>query len=540
MDQSVAIADKGNNAPSAQPEPMSSIAPICPLGHGMQWSDLTNGYPPDSSWHCDICEKAVGPGWRWWCQRCQCDVCRRCKEEKFVAPTAQTLRDLGLTAQQVPELLRGHGLSTVGDTSTLVSRLMEHLVSLGPPQSDPGLPMDPDAAKTQWKADLQGFGEAAAGGPADQKSTATAAKNRPPPYEPGGLARQYTDVRTCMSELQQLSMREVRKRAFAEGLVEDDLDEALDDADELGVVPKDSIIAAILRKMRDDPVQETRAIGLHPDFFDVEQEGQLALTGGVQNDVDGSGSPEPESAEPEPEAEPAAAGQAPHESPTDRMAAVCLRDSRGQGSARNGNDRSNDGASSSGLQSPAAAAAAEAAEKDAAAAACRVPASAAALMGRQGIRAALKRAGVEHLLEVVERRRASGASVAAVAALIGLFHPPAQCAALRRRKRLIGSLAHCRLLMLSLLLPSALGLPHLELLGLRSEMPTAPKRAIARAKAKAERQEEAKEAEEARRIQEDAEALRAGVGKPRLQGKGGVAKQSSSKKSGRKKSKRNK
>ena len=50
--------------------------------------------------------------------------------------------------------------------------------------------------------------------------------------------------------------------------------------------------------------------------------------------------------------------------------------------------------------------------------------------------------------------------------------------------------------------------------------------------------EKAKEAEEARRIQEDAEALRAGVGKPRLQGKGGVAKQSSSKKSGRKKSKR--
>jgi hypothetical protein len=88
-------------------------------------------------------------------------------------------------------------------------------------------------------------------------------------YEVGGLARDYTNVRECMADLQKLSMREVRKRAFAEGLVEDDLDEALDDADELGVVPKDSIIAAILRKIKDDPVPETRKIGLHPEFFNV-------------------------------------------------------------------------------------------------------------------------------------------------------------------------------------------------------------------------------------------------------------------------------
>jgi hypothetical protein len=78
---------------------------------------------------------------------------------------------------------------------------------------------------------------------------------------PAARTDKHGNVRACLAALQQLSTRELRLAALAEDLQPEQLDRALAEAQALGVTPKDSMIAAILRQMmfRHGGVQEAVA-----------------------------------------------------------------------------------------------------------------------------------------------------------------------------------------------------------------------------------------------------------------------------------------
>lgn len=129
--------EEGKNYGDANPLNGVQIAPVCPRNHDMVWSDSTEGYPRDSSWHCDICEETVGPGWRWWCRGCQCDVCAQCKKDKFASAgineeeiIQEQARTFVVTADQVPQMLERYGLSRAGGAAEQVARLTDYISGL--------------------------------------------------------------------------------------------------------------------------------------------------------------------------------------------------------------------------------------------------------------------------------------------------------------------------------------------------------------------------------------------------------------------------